>query len=189
MNCFSAAAVLDLEAELSRILRYEGVRRADQLPESPLLFVNTHPAEMSEPGLLTFSLHELRELAPDCPVVLEIHEAAVTRLDQMRELRAALADMNIDLAYDDCGAGQARLVELTEVPPDYLKFDINLIRDIQHASSERRQLLASLVQMVRDLPNGQHSASAVSWLSPRDLSMPHPSNLSRRGSIPQPRAR
>ena len=148
---FSAAAVLDLEAELSRILRYEGIRDSSPLTGDPLMFVNTHPAEMTEPALLEFSLRELRELAPSRRIVLEIHEAAVTRVSQMRELRAALKDMEIGLAYDDFGAGQARLVELVEVPPDYLKFDIDLIRNIQDATSDRRKMLANLVQMVREL--------------------------------------
>ncbi|MGI9429023.1 MAG: EAL domain-containing protein [Bythopirellula sp.] len=148
---FSAAAVLDLEAELSRILRYEGIRCAGPLGTHPLLFVNTHPAEMAEPGLLEFSLRELRELAPESRIVLEIHEAAVTIVSQMRELRAALRDMDIGLAYDDFGAGQARLIELVEVPPDFLKFDINLIRNIQNATSDRQKMLGNLVQMVREL--------------------------------------
>ena len=148
---FSAAAVLDLEAELSRILRYEGIRHAGPLGTSPLLFVNTHPAEMAEPALLEFSLRELRELAPESRIVLEIHEAAVTQVAQMRELCAALKDMDIGLAYDDFGAGQARLIELVEVPPDFLKFDINLIQNIQNATAERQKMLASLVHMVREL--------------------------------------
>lgn len=148
---FSAAAVLDLEAELSRILRYEGIRQAIQLGNQAQIFVNTHPAEMDEPALLEFSLRELRELAPESKIVLEIHEAAVTQVTQMRELCAALRDLEIGLAYDDFGAGQARLIELVEVPPDYLKFDINLVRNIQNATEERQRMLSNLVQMVQEL--------------------------------------
>jgi EAL domain-containing protein (putative c-di-GMP-specific phosphodiesterase class I) len=82
---------------------------------------------------------------------LEIHEAAVTCVKQMREMRALLNELNMGLAYDDFGAGQARIVELGEAPPDYLKFDIELIRDIDHASPERQRMLASLVNIVGDL--------------------------------------
>ena len=148
---FSAAAVLDLESELSRMMRTEGMSSAAILPGAPLLFANTHPTELAEQGVLEFSLRELRELAPRARMVLEIHEAAVTCARQMRELRALLNDLNIGLAYDDFGAGQARLVELGEAPPDYLKFDIELIRDIDRASPERQRMLASLVNIVRDL--------------------------------------
>jgi len=148
---FSAAAVLDLESELSRMMRTEGMHWSTVLPGDPLLFVNTHPTELAEQGVLEFSLRELREAAPQTRIVLEIHEAAVTCARQMREMRALLNELNIGLAYDDFGAGQARLVELSEAPPDYLKFDIELIHEIDHACSERQRMLASLVAIVGDL--------------------------------------
>ena len=147
---FSAAAVLDLEAELSRMLRIEGIFSASELPGAPLLFVNTHPAELLEQGLLEFSLRELRDAAPQAQIVLEIHEAAATSVQQMRELRCCLNDLGMKLAYDDFGAGQARLVELGEAPPDYLKFDIQLIRDIDQAS-DRQRMVASFVRIAADL--------------------------------------
>jgi EAL domain-containing protein (putative c-di-GMP-specific phosphodiesterase class I) len=150
-SMFAAAKVLNMESELSRILREEGVRHGKVLPENHLLFVNTHPAEMEDVDLLVFSLHELRTLEPTRPLVLEIHEAAVTGSAEMRQLRAALTDLNIGLAYDDFGAGQARLVELVEVRPDYLKFDMKLVQNLDSASPARMKMVASLVQMVRDL--------------------------------------
>jgi EAL domain-containing protein (putative c-di-GMP-specific phosphodiesterase class I) len=140
-----------MEGELSRILREEGVRSGQVLPQSQMLFVNTHPAEIDDLELLVFSLRELRELEPRRPLVLEIHEAAVTRGGEMNQLRAALAEMQIGLAYDDFGAGQARLVELVEVRPDYLKFDMQLVQHISSASLERQRMLASLVKMVHEL--------------------------------------
>lgn len=150
-SMFAAAKVLDLESELSRILRDEGVRSGHILPQEHALFVNTHPAEMDDLDLLVFSLGEMRNLAPDRPLVLEIHEAAVTCGEQMRRLRLALNELRIGLAYDDFGAGQARLVELVDVPPDYLKFDMSLVQNLASSSMERQRMLASLVQMVRDL--------------------------------------
>jgi EAL domain-containing protein (putative c-di-GMP-specific phosphodiesterase class I) len=150
-SMFAAAKVLDLEGELSRILREEGIRSGQVLPHEHTLFVNTHPAEMEDLELLVFSLGELRDLEPRRPIVLEIHEAAVTCREQMRELRKALSDLQIGLAYDDFGAGQARLVELADVPPDYLKFDMSLVQNLEIASSERQRMLSSLVKMVNEL--------------------------------------
>jgi EAL domain-containing protein (putative c-di-GMP-specific phosphodiesterase class I) len=150
-SMFGAAKVLNLEGELSRVMREEGIRRGEVLPMEHLLFVNTHPAEMEDIDVLVLSLRELRELAPQRPLVLEIHEASVTRSDQMRALREVLNELQIRLAYDDFGAGQARLIELVEVPPDYLKFDMKLVQGLEQASLERVKLLTSLVRMVRDL--------------------------------------
>ena len=148
---FSAAALLDLEGELSRILRDEGVRLAQELPSKPLVFLNTHPAELQDQALLETSLRELRQAFPHAALVLEIHEAAATSVWQMRALRSVLNELEMQLAYDDFGAGQARLAELGDAPPDYLKFDIQLIRGIDSASAERRRMLASLVRIAADL--------------------------------------
>jgi EAL domain-containing protein (putative c-di-GMP-specific phosphodiesterase class I) len=147
---FSAAAQLNLEVELSRMFRWEGVEASAALPELPHLFVNTHPAEMVEPGLLD-SIRAVRESHPAQPITLEIHEASVTAPAAMRELRARLRDLEVGLAYDDFGAGQARMVELVEVRPDYLKFDMELVQGIHAAAPGRQQMLATLVRMVREL--------------------------------------
>jgi FOG: EAL domain len=69
----------------------------------------------------------------------------------MQTLRDTLQELDMGLAYDDFGAGQARLAELADVPPDYLKFDIGLIRNIHLATPDRQRMLASLVRMVREL--------------------------------------
>lgn len=150
-SMFSAARVLNLEGELSRIMREEGVRQGQVLPEDHKLFVNTHPVEMSDLDLLIFSLRELRLAEPERDLVLEIHEGSIARRGQMADLKSALADMNVGLAYDDFGAGQARLLELVEVPPDYLKFDMKLVQNLRDASAEHHTMLESLVRMVLEL--------------------------------------
>ncbi len=149
-DMFRVAAQLNLEAELSVMLRWEGIRAGQAFDPAPLLFVNTHPREMNSPRLIE-SLADLREGYPQQPLVLEIHESAVTNRHQMSRLRGALNELNIQLAYDDFGAGQSRLNELAESPPDYLKFDMSLIRDIDQAPSQRQQVLSSLVSMTCDL--------------------------------------
>ncbi len=148
---FQAAALLDMESELSRILRAEGIRAGESLPPNCALFVNTHPSELDDIDVLAMSLRELREEHPTRPMVLEIHEAAVTSPAMMRQLKTELSELHIELAYDDFGAGQTRLAELIEVPPDYLKFDLKLIRNIDQASPERKSLLKSLVDMARSI--------------------------------------
>ena len=147
---FSTAAQFNLESELSRILRKSGLEAARALPLESNIFVNTHPTELSQPGLFE-SLTEVRKSVPDHRITLEIHEAAVTNPEMIRELRDGLIDLNIGVAFDDFGAGQARLVELSEVRPDFLKFDKQLIQGIDRASPSRQEVVATLVQMVEKL--------------------------------------
>jgi EAL domain-containing protein (putative c-di-GMP-specific phosphodiesterase class I) len=119
-------------------------------PEPPLLVLNTHPVELERPGLLE-SLEELRNFAPQVDLVLEIHESALAQTDFITWLRARLGEINVALAYDDFGTGQARLFELAEAPPHYLKFDRRFISDLDHAPTSRQRLVASLVAAAREL--------------------------------------
>jgi EAL domain-containing protein (putative c-di-GMP-specific phosphodiesterase class I) len=147
---FRVASMLGYEAELSRLMRWEGVRLGASLTVSSprQLYLNTHPSELNDPELLA-SLRALQAKFPDVSMVLEIHEAAVTSVPALSELRADLCDLGIGLAYDDFGSGQARLLELADVPPDVIKFDIHLIRGLPEASAERRQLIRTLVQAAK----------------------------------------
>jgi EAL domain-containing protein (putative c-di-GMP-specific phosphodiesterase class I) len=150
VELFAMAATYGMEVNLSELFRWVGVRAGAKLDGGHLLFVNMHPAEVAGTQLI-HSLSELREQYPNVPVVLEVHESAMTDPVQMRELRANLVSLGIGLAYDDFGAGQARLNELAEVPPDYIKFDVSLIRQIHEALPAKLQLIESLIHIARDL--------------------------------------
>ena len=147
---FRIASTMRVESELSRLFRLRGFEDARKLKGKPVIFLNSHPAELESDKMMT-SLAKLRSQQRDLSMVLEIHETAVADLEKMRGLRDQLADLNIGFAYDDFGAGQARLVELVEVPPDYLKFDVTLIRDIHEAPAAKQTLVESLVRMAIDI--------------------------------------
>jgi EAL domain-containing protein (putative c-di-GMP-specific phosphodiesterase class I) len=147
---FSAAAKLNLEAELSSAMRIYGIELARQLPPDTHIFLNTHPVELTNAALHK-SLRDLRAIAPDVKMTLEIHEAAITNPELIQELRGLLNELDMRLAFDDFGVGRARLVELSEVRPDVVKFDMKLTRDIHRASPKRQEVVALIAKMVNDL--------------------------------------
>ncbi|HMO15494.1 MAG TPA: EAL domain-containing protein [Pirellulaceae bacterium] len=147
---FSAASRLNLEVELSQLMRHIGVVQAVQLSEGTNIFVNTHPLELTRDGLCE-SLRSLRHHCPETPITLEIHEAAITSPAQIVELRAVLNELDMKLAFDDFGVGRARLDELSEVRPDYVKFDMRLTRDIHKATAKRQEVVSLIVKMVNEL--------------------------------------
>jgi len=147
---FHIAEELGMEQELSSLMRREGLRTGKALGLGGKFYVNTHPTELRSPALLD-SLKELREQHPELGIVLEVHEAAVTSVDVLGDLRSRCDGLGIELAYDDFGAGQSRLVELAEAPPHVIKFDMHMIRGIARFPLERRQMIKSLVEMVRSL--------------------------------------
>ena len=54
-------------------------------------------------------------MAPMQKLVIEVHEEAVTDVIGVARFRAMLRDYDIGLAFDDFGAGQARIAELSTV--------------------------------------------------------------------------
>lgn len=147
---FHAASQLNLEAQLSEAFRDRGVEIGKQFPNDMNLFVNTHPKELDHTALYD-SLVTLRNFAPEQTITLEIHEGASTNMTMMRELCAVLKDLDILLAFDDFGVGRARLVELGEVRPDFLKFDMKLTKNINDAPTKRQELVALFANMVNNL--------------------------------------
>jgi EAL domain-containing protein (putative c-di-GMP-specific phosphodiesterase class I) len=152
VELFALAGALgpDVQVELSQLFRRKAVELVKDRPEPPLLFVNTHWVELERPGLLE-SLEELRSYAPHVDLVLEIHESALAQTEAISLLRTKLREINVGLAYDDFGAGQARLFELAEAPPDYLKFDRRFVTGLEAAPVSRQRLVAALVAAAGEL--------------------------------------
>ena len=147
---FAAAAQLGLTNELTQMLRRVAVEDSGLLPDQTRLFLNSHPCEL-EFGTLLTSCEELRRQWPQQPITIEIHEAAIASVTELAELRRGLEAIDMTLAFDDFGAGQARIVELAEVLPDYIKFDRSMIQNLDTADTSRRRVVASLVAMVLEL--------------------------------------
>ena len=147
---FRIATGVGMQAELSRLFRETAVDLAETRARFPTLFLNIHASELETPGLVT-SIAAARERLPQLGLTLEVHERALADLAAVEQLRTQLGRLGVGLAYDDFGAGQARLLELAEVPPTYLKFDMSFVRGIDSAPPSRQRLLSSLVSVAREL--------------------------------------
>ena len=150
VHLFHLAARLNLEAELSTAFRHHGVEAVAARLGTAALFINAHPAETFTAGFCE-SLEQIVRRHPSLALVVEIHETAIVETAQMRELGARLAALGVRFAYDDFGAGQARLSELADVPAHFIKFDMGLIHDIDSASAKKQRVVFDLVRLVRDL--------------------------------------
>ncbi len=144
---FSTASRLSMDTQLSELCRAVGLQHAERLSGQPAIYLNTHPSENITGGLVD-TLCTLRADHPETAIVVELHEAAVASKSEMKSFRASLDDLNMKLAYDDFGAGQSRLNELIDSPPDILKFDIALIKNIHQATSQHLRMLSMLTQVV-----------------------------------------
>lgn len=149
-HLFELAKQLNLEAELSAAFCAHGVPRLAPRLNGARLFINAHPKETFTEAFFQ-SLKAFRDL-PDAPrIVVELHETAVVEIEQMRALAKRLVDIGLEFAYDDYGAGQSRINEVTLVTPHYVKFDMSLVNGIAQADARRQEYIRKEVAMLRDM--------------------------------------
>ncbi|MFO0946871.1 MAG: EAL domain-containing protein [Planctomycetota bacterium] len=115
------------------------------------LFLNVHPSEVRSErffeSLVTMAGVDLRRWYR---VVVEMPESWVGNTQEMRGLVKQIRANGMLVAYDDFGAGQSRISDLLEVPPDFLKFDRQLITQL--AENRLKQgLVRAVVDACRDL--------------------------------------
>ncbi|HET7292386.1 MAG TPA: EAL domain-containing protein [Vicinamibacteria bacterium] len=138
--------LVDFE-RLCRSRSIGGARR--HLHAGQKLFLNTSARALSDSdvaGRGFVSLVEHEGLAHG-DVVLEINErmASEARTDYGTVLRD-LKHEGFRLAIDDMGAGYSSLNAVVEMEPDYVKFDVSLVRNIDR-SLIKRSLLETLVEL------------------------------------------
>jgi EAL domain-containing protein (putative c-di-GMP-specific phosphodiesterase class I) len=136
--------------DLERICRRRALSSATRhLKPGTKLFLNTSASalrddEVAGEGFVRqVEAHGLRNQ----DVVLEITERlAPDERQPYQEILRNLKRQGFGVAIDDMGAGYASLQALVQVEPDYLKFDISLMRN-----SDRNPIKRSLLETLVDL--------------------------------------
>jgi EAL domain-containing protein (putative c-di-GMP-specific phosphodiesterase class I)/GGDEF domain-containing protein len=144
---FSFAEETDQIVELERLCRQNAIRGADGLNRGQKLFLNSSVPGFVDPELLASGLLDEVQRAGLTPadIVFEVTErVAITEWQHFRTILAQLRGRGFSVAIDDMGAGYSSLQAVAEIEPDYLKFDISLVRDI-HISPIKRNLMETLV--------------------------------------------
>ena len=148
---FSEAHRLSLSLDLSEIVREITADRIQELSGGGLLFINTHPDELAKAPRLLQSLDRFKARSEGFRLVVEIHEMAVTDVNEFLGFREELEARDIALAFDDFGRGQSRFLELAELRPDYVKFDRAVISSERELTPKRTSMIETLVRMVHEM--------------------------------------
>ncbi len=143
---FSFAEETDHIVDLERLCRLEAVRGA-RVGSGERLFINCSAHGFVDPELVSpLLLEEVARVGLDPSlIVFEVTErVAIREWKEFRAILERLRQQGFAVAIDDMGAGYSSLQAVAEIEPDYLKFDISLVRDI-HLSPIKRNLLETLV--------------------------------------------
>jgi EAL domain-containing protein (putative c-di-GMP-specific phosphodiesterase class I) len=147
-------AVLDAAERLGRLPKLahkiwdaaaESFATAD---DQALLFVNLHPADLADPGLVS-------EASPFAAmadrVVFEITErASMDSVDGAYESVAELRRMGFRIAIDDLGAGYAGLTSVAAIQPHFAKLDASIVRGVER-SRVKQKIIGSLTSLCNEL--------------------------------------
>jgi EAL domain-containing protein (putative c-di-GMP-specific phosphodiesterase class I) len=139
-------------ARLRRLCRRMAAEQSAGLPPGRLL-VALAAAEAD--GLsAVHHLCQLRDqIGSSRPLVVEIPDGAVRDTTEFRELRSALRNAHVQVAYDGYASGKAQIVDLKDFAPDYLKLAPSVLRSIQRGNDRQRQVQL-MVRASQDLGAG-----------------------------------
>ncbi len=145
LHLFEAANATDLVFELDRHCRRQALRTARDLPPPHRLFINVVPASMYDPDFQGTSLIQLLEgigLSPE-RIVLEVSERyAIDNYPLFVEALQNFTQLGFSIAVDDIGKGSSGLEAIAHLNPRYLKFDMQLVRDIDKSHVKREMARA-----------------------------------------------
>ncbi len=159
---FALAEETGLVFELDRLCRKKAIMNAKNIKEDMMLFINTLPTSIHDPDFrgkfLTEFLHDVK-IKPD-NLVFEITErSAIDNYPVFKEAVNYYTDIGVAIAIDDTGAGYSSLESIIELKPGYLKFDKNMVKDIDK-SFIKKEMLRTLQSMAKNI-NAQVIAEGI----------------------------
>jgi EAL domain-containing protein (putative c-di-GMP-specific phosphodiesterase class I) len=152
MMLFALAEETGLVFELDRLCRKRAILNAKNLKEGMMLFINTLPTSIHDPDFRGKFLNEFLndvKIKPD-NLVFEITERfAIDNYPVFKEAVNYYTNMGVAIAIDDTGAGYSSLESIIELKPRYLKFDKNMVKDIDK-SFIKKEMLRTLQSMAKN---------------------------------------
>lgn len=141
---YAAAVRSGRVGEMGRLHRIQATKACPDWP----LFINVNPAEFDQ-GFL---------VRPDDPIFwhrhqvhLEITESApLIYFEQCHSVLAEIRKKQVKLAVDDLGAGYSNLRYISDLAPDVVKLDRELVAGLKEGS-RLFQLVRSLVRLCKEM--------------------------------------
>lgn len=142
---FSIAEQYNKIWELDVLCRINALEKAQELPTDKMLFINVDPKVINDER---FRKGATREVLKDykisaCNIIFEITEkSSVSDYKSFRQVLDHYTSQGYKIAIDDTGSGYSGLRMLAETRPQYIKIDMELVRDIDKDSLKQALMKA-----------------------------------------------
>jgi EAL domain-containing protein (putative c-di-GMP-specific phosphodiesterase class I) len=154
-----------------RVAAIKGAVEAGILDCNAKLSINFLPNAVYSPAAcIQLTLKTAREVGfPTDRLIFEFTEnEQMIDTDHVRDIVASYRKMGFTTAIDDFGAGHSGLKLLSELRPDQIKIDIDLVRQIE-IKSTRQSIVRAIISLCRELQidvvaEGIESLDQLRWL-------------------------
>ncbi len=149
---FETAANYGITWELEKICRKKALKQAVRKPEKTFLFVNVNPNIIHDTTFrkgFTENILNKQKLLPE-EIIFEITESSdIESMEIFLESIEHYRSQNFKIAVDDYGAKYSGLNRVCSFRPEYLKIDMDLIRNID-TDSMKKSAVKSIVSFCRE---------------------------------------
>jgi len=150
---FAAADKADLMFHLDRAARLTAIRDAMSHGVKGKIFINFNPTAIYDPAFcLQTTVRAVQDVGiePERLVFEVIESEEVKDSDHLLSILDFYRKAGFGVALDDLGSGYASLNLLSSLRPDYVKFDRELVRDID-SDPYKQKVFIKLAEMAQDL--------------------------------------
>lgn len=148
---FDVAEESKQASALSRLCRERALEILPRLAPDKLLFINFHPEDFLDEELLRAVPEEPIFKVDPSRIVIEMTErSAIREPDKLKDAVEFLKNKGFKIAIDDLGSGYTSLGLIASLNPEYIKFDMSLIRGIS-ISPTKQALLKTLSQFTQEI--------------------------------------
>lgn len=168
---FGTARTAQLMFQLDRAARLAAVRASQKLPRGVPLFINFNPTSIYDPAYcLASTIAAAREInrEPELFVFEVVESDHIQDPERLLGILDVYRQAGFRVALDDLGAGYSSLNLLQQLYPDFVKLDMQLVRDVD-TDVTRQAILDGILEMVTRLgiqviAEGIETAAERDWL-------------------------
>lgn len=138
---FAAARESNQIFDLDLMCLDSAMRAYQALGTTAKLFLNVDRVTFAQLGerIDVFDRYQI----PHDKLVIEITEQSIiSQRRKILEIKSALKERGIHIAFDDAGTGDVSFREVGEIKPSYIKFDRRLITGINRSTMRQRHVLS-----------------------------------------------
>ncbi|MGP1385801.1 MAG: EAL domain-containing protein [Thainema sp.] len=188
---FKLAAESGLLPQLDQIARLSTIAQAAQHQIKEHIFINFAPTALYDPSFCLRSTVEAIDQAGIAHdrVVFEVVESDDPQdLAHLRSVLQYYRDAGFLIALDDLGSGYSSLNLLHQIRPDFIKLDMELVRDVHqdlYKASITEKLLEIAQQLdIRTVAEGIECTAELDWLRSRGANFAQGYLIARPSAVP-----